>query len=217
MSYSGVGAPGAGAISQVTSCNASDAAPAPTSYHTYGRYHRGPPRNCRIDLTAPNISVKPSGNAAREGLRYEQRVLKALRMKFPNVLDHVTFRFSSAGRKSKIIVDALICSPNLWEIVLVEIKRQHTYDAFNQLRFYFPVVSAALPFAKISMLEVCEQYVKRDLLKPVRFVQEADEVWNLSHTHHNVWGMSNRELKYWGAFSDGVYRVGNKASRSLIR
>lgn len=129
----------------------------------------------------------PRGAAAKEGIRFERRVIAGLLSRFGNhrVLPGPLIHFVDAGQRSCAIPDALVFSPDFTKAVVVEVKLRHRVDAFYQLNsFYLPIVSLALPTIRVGGLEVCCYYDPSVALpQPVRIVNSIDWSFNPGGGH----------------------------------
>lgn len=130
---------------------------------------------------------RPRGAAAREGIRYERRVLAGLLSRFGDrrVLPGPLIHFVDAGQRSCAIPDALVFSPDFTKVAVVEVKLRHRVDAFYQLNsFYLPIVRLALPTLHVGSLEVCCYYDPAiQLPVPCRMVNSIDWSFNPGGGH----------------------------------
>lgn len=100
--------------------------------------------------------------AQNDGLRFEKKVSARLNAEYPFFLQQVPFRFTADFLSEKCILDGMIFRAEGMEdheLLLVEIKRRHTADAWFQLRYlYHPVVQIAFPGKRVRLLEICKQF-----------------------------------------------------------
>lgn len=99
--------------------------------------------------------------AQRAGLYYEHKALDHLYTVLPGFVDHLPFRFHTQGamRTQVAIPDGIVNLPERNQLIIVEVKLQHTHDGYRQLNdFYAPIVKAALPAYDIRLLEVCRTF-----------------------------------------------------------
>lgn len=107
-----------------------------------------------------NLNRKRSGRKA-QGIRYEQKVHRLLRDQYPVYFDGQWFRFKSAWAVSRWCqCDGLIIDPRAGRIIIIEVKYQHTFDAWYQLfQLYLPVVQVAFgPMWTVSGCEVVKWF-----------------------------------------------------------
>lgn len=110
----------------------------------------------------PSGAQRGKSAAQNEGLRFEEKVSQELTLRYEYFLPQVPFRFTTSYGTEKCILDGMLFkhrSLETHEIVLVEMKKRHTADAWFQLRqLYFPVVQKAFPRSSLRLLEICKQY-----------------------------------------------------------
>lgn len=117
----------------------------------------------RMSATRPSFlrQSKPKGRRA-QGLRYEKKVLEYLANSCHAPLlpsPWIQFQESETSKYRWCQPDGLLINPWKGIIILVEVKYQHTPDAWWQLRhLYGPVVSYLFPHYEIRMAEVCKWY-----------------------------------------------------------
>ena len=102
---------------------------------------------------------RPSG-AQRAGLAYQKRIEVFLRDTVPSSSLDVgpwLWYVDACGRRSYCQPDFLIREPS--RVVVVEVKIRWTADAWYQLRrVYLPVLSRAMPSARLVPLVICRSY-----------------------------------------------------------
>lgn len=84
-------------------------------------------------------------------------------------------RFTDEAGQHWCQPDGLLHTPT--GVIIIEVKYQHTVDAYNQLRLlYEPVVSVLIPESRLSVLEVVKWY-DCDLVfpEPARLIRNIDE------------------------------------------
>ena len=146
---------------------------------------------------------RPKGAAAREGIRFERKVISGLLDVFGalRVLPGPLFHFVDQGQRGVAIPDALLFSPDFRRALVVEVKLRHRVDAFYQLtNFYLPIVRMALPCISWQGLEVCcffDPAIK--LPVPTHVVSGVD--WNLG-AGHSV--LCTGKLRGKGGWSTGI-------------
>jgi len=110
----------------------------------------------------PTGALRGKSAAQNDGLRFEEKVSRDFTSTYDYFLSQVPFRFTTAYGTSKCILDGMLFKHHLLEeheVVLIEMKRRHTADAWFQLRrLYFPVVQKAFPRKSLRLLEVCKHY-----------------------------------------------------------
>ena len=104
---------------------------------------------------------KPRGRKAL-GLRYERKVLDHLEVESPLPLlrsPWIEFLDEGDQRSRWCQPDGILLDPWTGRLVLLEVKYQHTADAWWQLmQLYAPVVARLLPAWEIHPVEVCKWY-----------------------------------------------------------
>lgn len=108
--------------------------------------------------------------AQKEGLRYEKKALEYLRELLINAKDvnfelftspWIIFKQGSDPRTRLRFCqpDAVFISETNKRIIIVEIKYQHTPDAWRQLRLlYEPVIKFMYPDFDIALVEICRWF-----------------------------------------------------------
>lgn len=106
-----------------------------------------------------NLNRKRSGRKA-QGIRYERKVHDWLRDRYSIYFDSQWFRFFAGAALRWCQCDGLIIDPHSGRITIVEVKYQHTFDAWYQLfELYLPVVQVAFgPMWTVSCCEVVKWY-----------------------------------------------------------
>lgn len=134
------------------------------------------PLNWVSRVSQPSGLVRrPSSKAQTAGLRYEKRVKTHLSDLFQahEVEAGTWWSFRDLSGQRLCQTDVLIWSDHL--ITIVEIKAQHTTDAWWQLRhLYEPVLRAFRPAHHINVLEVCRSF------EPVQFPEKFDRVSDIA-------------------------------------
>ena len=106
---------------------------------------------------------KPKGRKA-QGIRYERKVLEFLEASSPLPLypgPWIEFWDKERGKWTKrwCQPDGLLLDPWEGRAIVVEVKYQHTSDAWWQLRkLYLPVLEMMLPEYEFFPLEICKWY-----------------------------------------------------------
>lgn len=181
----------------------------PTHFH---RKAAGAILCARADLTSPQCVssapvATPSKHSAAQklGLRYETRVVQFIEQYYRLIPQcPIHFKFSPAKWRT-IIPDILVFSSDCRYLVVCEIKRQHSADAYNQLEFYRPIVEKAFPFCRVATLEICGNFYSVKLPVAENYHVGIDSIFNLSVYQHNVMLLSERELKIGlGGQMDGM-------------
>lgn len=134
-----------------------------------------------LPVAEPMKRATASTPAAQNGLRYERKVIDALRRRADTrLVPGPTFRFAELrGRAGKIIPDALLFSSDWASVAVIEIKLRHSGDPWHQLyAVYIPIVRKALRSFNVVPLEICcfyDPFIK--LPRPVSFLKEPDDVF----------------------------------------
>lgn len=111
----------------------------------------------------PAFLTRPRRYTGRraQGVKYEKRVHEHLaELAGDSYFPSQWFRFSDCGCVRWCQPDALLLDPRRGVATILEVKYQHTPDAWFQLReLYAPVVGAALgPHWQLAMVEVVKWY-----------------------------------------------------------
>lgn len=112
----------------------------------------------------------------RQGIRYEAAVQAMLSERFgPAYRPSPWIRFRDSSGTHWCQPDGLLTLPH--GLVIVEVKYQHTVDAWKQLRLlYEPVVSWLHPGQSVSVLEVVKWYDCAIVLpEPVQLIRSVEE------------------------------------------
>lgn len=144
--------------------------------------------------SSPVATNRSLTHAQKLGLVYEAKVFAYLSKQFKCV-PQCPIHYQTTTIRRSIVPDLLLFSRDCWDLTVVEVKRNHSADGYNQLRFYLPIVEKAFPWAKVNLLEVCANYHEVTLPVYECHVLGAEQVFNLSRTTHNVWLLSERQLK----------------------
>lgn len=138
----------------------SDASPISVPPPIFFKPLQGQPSDVKVVIGPYERAV--GDTAAREaGLHYEQKVQKRLIGQF-NIqywpAPYVHFKDGDSTRFNRTVVpDGLMIMPN--RIFIIEIKAQHTPDAWWQLtRLYKPVIREWPSCTAISCIEICRTY-----------------------------------------------------------
>ena len=144
----------------------------------------------RISLTPPSF-IRPQRYTGRraEGVRYECRAQEYLMQQYPNRYTPgpwLYFRDFTGWRWCQ--PDGLLFDFKNGRIIVVEMKYQHTADAWWQLRkLYVPVLQAAFPHTlwKFSVCEVVKWYDPATVFpEQVEMVKRIDLAENFGV---NIW------------------------------
>jgi len=121
----------------------------------------------------------PRRGAKGQGVRFEAQVIKKLESHYPEFFSSPVFRFTTLyAAKAVCVPDGILFCKD--ELIIIEIKRNHTIDAWYQLNYlYSPVVQKALPGRKVRLLEICSVYHPEEVF-PDRFsfVRSLEEFKN---------------------------------------
>jgi hypothetical protein len=103
--------------------------------------------------------MSPAGSAAqRAGKRYEKRVMAFLRDVFPARLHEAPWYQLVDNHGMRYCQPDAILDLGTY-IVVIEVKRTHSVDAWWQLRhLYEPVVSVASGNRQVGVLEICRSF-----------------------------------------------------------
>ena len=178
-------------VSHVADAGRTHPASAPPAAHPY--FIRSVPAatflNARIEFDQKPPQPKVTQAAAKQGLRFEAKVLSALAADCgPRFLPSPCFSFQVNSKRGRAIPDGLLLSQDQTTATIVEIKLRHSGDAWWQLtRFYHPIAQEALRGLRVVLLEICKHYdpsVK--LPRPVAFVDTVDEAAEIREAFHPV-------------------------------
>lgn len=98
-----------------------------------------------------------STEARRQGIRYERRVVEALSRDFAEFRAAPAIRFVDKLGARVAVPDGLLVTPS--RIYVIEIKLQHTTDAWWQLRrLYAPIVARLFPTRELTLVEICSRF-----------------------------------------------------------
>jgi hypothetical protein len=111
---------------------------------------------------APAGPSRGRSAAQNAGLRFEAKVSEALTRKYEGFLQQVPFKFVGDHSPEKCILDGILFHhPKMVnrELILVEMKKRHTADAWFQLRYlYHPVVQRVFQNYNLRLLEICKEF-----------------------------------------------------------
>lgn len=111
---------------------------------------------------APAGPQRGRSAAQNAGLRFEARVSAQLTERYPGFLQQVPFHFVGDHAREKCILDGMLFwHPKMCnhEMLLIEMKKRHTADAWFQLRYlYYPVVKYCFPSYNLRLLEICKEF-----------------------------------------------------------
>lgn len=98
-----------------------------------------------------------STEARRQGIRYERRVVEALLRSFAEFRAAPAIRFIDKLGARVAVPDGLLVTSR--RVYVIEIKLQHTTDAWWQLRrLYAPIVARLFPTRELTLVEICSRY-----------------------------------------------------------
>ena len=137
------------------------------------------------------VSRRATGRRA-QGLRYERRVQEMLLQRYPNAyVPGPWLRFSTGGKMKWCQPDGLLFDIRQGLIIIVEIKYNHTSDAWWQLwELYLPVVRKMFPekLWRIQTLEIVKWY---DAVIPwpigIRLAEEPHSLPRTDLTCVHIW------------------------------
>ena len=134
-----------------------------------------------------NTNVKPRGRK-RLGVKYEQAVQRELISRFAErYTPSPWIRFADTNGSHWCQPDGILqLTPDC--AIIVEVKYQHTIDAWYQLRqLYEPVVRALLPETYLATLEIVRWYdCATAFPEPARLVKDV-ETWDCRGFGVHIW------------------------------
>ncbi len=163
--------------------------------HSYFKREVGSVARAQLHFGEYSNLPKPTSLAAKNGVRYEKKVLSHLSRQFGNrLLAGPLFTFDG----KRCFPDALLFSKDWKALCILEVKFRHTGDAWWQLnRFYAPIVRAALPMFEVFTAEATANYdPSQKLPSPVAFLDNLEQSFETRETFHCLHVLSERELRY---------------------
>lgn len=167
---------------------------------SWGPREVAPPQHFKRKLESPLLGASfglgeraflppPRSAAAKLGVRFEAKVVRALSSTYGNrFVSGLPFFFQTCGTRGRAIPDGLLFAARGRGLVIIEVKLRHSTDAWHQLEeFYLPIVrEAGWPF-DVTCLEVCKYYDPAVRLpKAVAFVSSAEEALEVRECFHPV-------------------------------